>query len=380
VAIPINAGMTAQQAIDRLVAVDGKVDQVTGKALSANDYTDLEKARLASTVDTVAGRSGDVTLAKGDVGLGNVDNTTDLGKPISTAQQTALDGKIDDGQVLTNVPAGAVFTDTVYSKPLAEPISYITALQSALDAKVDDTEKGSANGIATLDSGGLVPSTQLPAYVDDVLEFANLAGFPASGATGKIYVALDTNKTYRWSGSAYIYITSGAVDSVNGNTGVVTLVKADVGLGSVDNTTDVAKPVSTAQQTALDLKLANVVEDTTPQLGGELNAGAHSIGFVQQTATGDGATTVDWKLGNKMKFTFGAFDETFTFTAPSNPCNLLMVIIQDATGGRNAVWPASVKWLGTQPAWTVGGISKGIVVSFYFDGTTYWGQGTPWEV
>ena len=87
-----------------------------------------------------------------------------------------------------------------------------------------------------------------------MIEGANLAAFPATGTTGKIYVALDTNKTYRWSGSAYIYITSGAVDSVAGKTGVVTLVKADVELGNVDNTADASKPVSTAQQAALDLK------------------------------------------------------------------------------------------------------------------------------
>lgn len=95
--------------------------------------------------------------------------------------------------------------------------------------------KGVANGYAGLDATGKVPAGQLPSYVDDVLEFANLAGFPITGETGKIYIAVDTNKTYRWSGSTYIYITSGAVDSVAGKTGVVTLVKGDVGLGSVDN-------------------------------------------------------------------------------------------------------------------------------------------------
>ena len=67
--------------------------------------------------------------------------------------------------------------------------------------------KGIANGYASLDGGGLVPSTQLPSYVDDVLEFANLAALPATGETGKIYVALDTNKIYRWSGSAYIEVS-----------------------------------------------------------------------------------------------------------------------------------------------------------------------------
>jgi hypothetical protein len=55
--------------------------------------------------------------------------------------------------------------------------------------------------------GGKVPSSQLPAFVDDVLEFANLASFPVTGETGKIYIALDTNLTYRWSGSIYVEIS-----------------------------------------------------------------------------------------------------------------------------------------------------------------------------
>lgn len=119
---------------------------------------------------------------------------------------------------------------------------------------IPSSEKGAPNGVAVLGPDSKVLAIHLPSYVDDVLEFDDLASFPASGETGKIYVALDTNKTYRWSGSTYIYITSGAVDSVAGKTGVVTLVKADVGLGNVDNTSDANKPISTATQTALDLK------------------------------------------------------------------------------------------------------------------------------
>lgn len=65
---------------------------------------------------------------------------------------------------------------------------------------------GVPSGIAGLDAGGKVPSAQLPSYVDDVLEFANLAALPATGETGKIYVALDTSKTYRWSGSVYVAV------------------------------------------------------------------------------------------------------------------------------------------------------------------------------
>lgn len=90
------------------------------------------------------------------------------------------------------------------------------------------SEKGIANGVATLDSGGKVPSAQLPSFVDDVLEFANLASFPVTGETAKIYVALDTNKTYRWSGSAYVEISSSDVNSVNGQTGNVVLDADDI--------------------------------------------------------------------------------------------------------------------------------------------------------
>lgn len=66
---------------------------------------------------------------------------------------------------------------------------------------------GSANGVAELDSSGLVPSSQLPSFVDDVLEYADYALLPASGSSGKIYVTLDDNITYRWSGSAYVEIS-----------------------------------------------------------------------------------------------------------------------------------------------------------------------------
>lgn len=75
------------------------------------------------------------------------------------------------------------------------------------DAQVKRSEMGSANGVATLNESGTVPSSQLPSYVDDVLEYDNKSAFPTSGEAGKIYVAKDTNLTYRWSGSAYVEIS-----------------------------------------------------------------------------------------------------------------------------------------------------------------------------
>jgi hypothetical protein len=76
--------------------------------------------------------------------------------------------------------------------------------------------KGVANGYCPLDATTKVAAVYLPAYVDDVQEFANLAAFPATGTAGIIYVALDTNKTYRWSGSVYVEISPspGSTDAV----------------------------------------------------------------------------------------------------------------------------------------------------------------------
>jgi hypothetical protein len=89
-------------------------------------------------------------------------------------------------------------------------------LNAGLTGKEDKVNKGIASGYAPLDAGSKVPAAFLPAYVDDVVEFADLAAFPAPGTAGLIYVALDTNKIYRWSGSTYVEISPspGSTDAV----------------------------------------------------------------------------------------------------------------------------------------------------------------------
>ena len=75
-------------------------------------------------------------------------------------------------------------------------------------SKIPTSQKGVANGVAELDANGKVPSSQLPSYVDDVVEYDSLSDFPLTGETGKIYIARDTDKTYRWGGSAYTEISA----------------------------------------------------------------------------------------------------------------------------------------------------------------------------
>ena len=88
-----------------------------------------------------------------------------------------------------------------------------------------DTFKSVAGGYASLDGSGKVPASELPSYVDDVVEVANYAALPGTGETGKIYVTLDTNKCYRWSGSVYVQVAQG-VDTLTttGTSGAATLV------------------------------------------------------------------------------------------------------------------------------------------------------------
>lgn len=80
-----------------------------------------------------------------------------------------------------------------------------TTITNSLNAFI--STKGQPGGLAELDSTGKVPAAQLPSYVDDVLEFSTKAQFPQTGETGKIYVAKDTNLTYRWTGTQYLEIS-----------------------------------------------------------------------------------------------------------------------------------------------------------------------------
>ena len=112
-----------------------------------------------------------------------------------------------------------------------------TKTEDLKNSKLDASLKGVANGVAELDANGKVLTSQLPSFVDDVIEAENFAALPNEGETGKIYVTLDDNKTYRWSGSAYVEISAslalGETDS--------TAYRGDRGKVAYDHATDANK-------------------------------------------------------------------------------------------------------------------------------------------
>ena len=155
-------------------------------------------------------------------------------------------------------------------------------IYAKLDLKLNTSLKGAANGLAELDGAGKVPSSQLPSYVDDVLEYANLAAFPATGETGKIYVAIDTGKTYRWSGSTYTEISSGTYYTFTGGTNKFTVTPSDGSPQDVTVTPSIALVTTSANglmRSSDRIKLENMAMVTlgTCDTAGDVAAKAITI-------------------------------------------------------------------------------------------------------
>jgi hypothetical protein len=262
------SNFASQTANTVLVAPNGSAGVPTFRTLVAADIPTLNQNTTGSAATLTTGRTialtGDVTYTSGSFnGSANVTGTATLANSGATAgtygnatniPQIAVDAKgriTSVSNVAVSIPSGSLtFTGDVTgtgSTGSSTALTLASVGTAGTYTKVTTDAKGrvtsgttlSATDIPNLDASkitsGTIDAARLPSYVDDVVEAANLAAFPGTGETGKIYVALDTNKTYRWSGSAYVYITSGAVDSVAGKTGVVTLDAYDVGLGDVEN-------------------------------------------------------------------------------------------------------------------------------------------------
>lgn len=205
------------------------------------DITDLDKYTQSEVNTLLAGKS--------DTGHTHVEaDITDLDKYTTTQVDGFLATKSDVGH--THVEADITDLDK-YTQ---------TEVDNALALKLNTSLKGAPNGLAELDGDGKVPAGQLPSYVDDVLEYADLASFPATGTSGKIYVAQDTGKTYRWGVTQYVEIAANEVNSVNGKTGNITLAGSDLAIEAEDVDINAAafSGVLTTDDTRLDTALATI--------------------------------------------------------------------------------------------------------------------------
>lgn len=160
--------------------------------------------------------SGNITISSGgqvtvDSALSSTSTNPVQNKVITSALNDKQDTISDLATIRSGAALGATalqsYTETDPTVPAWAKASSKPSYTASEVGAIASSLKGAANGIAELDSSGLVPSSQLPSYVDDVLEYNSKSAFPSTGETGKIYVDKATNLTYRWGGSAYVEIS-----------------------------------------------------------------------------------------------------------------------------------------------------------------------------
>ena len=213
---------------DKLIAGSNIQIAEDGKTISATDTTYVDATTSTSGLMSAT----DKTKLDG-VATGAQANTIETVKVNSSAltpdNNKAIDIKVPT--VLSDLADDIGFVDKSNFENEIENVRAEIAL------KLDASLKGAANGVAELDANGKVLTSQLPSFVDDVIEAENFAVLPNEGETGKIYVTLDNNKTYRWSGSAYVEISAslalGETDS--------TAYRGDRGKVAYDHATDANK-------------------------------------------------------------------------------------------------------------------------------------------
>ena len=220
-----------------------EIEQISARnninAQVAGSYAASEHTHVADEITDLADWAKEDTkpsYTAEEVGLGNVGNF----KAVSTVEDQELTDT-EKSNARTNIGLGTASTKDVASSGDASTSQVVmgndTRLSDARKASdvydwakaatkpsytsdevgaLSSTLKGAANGVAELDSTGKVPASQLPAYVDDVVEgYLNNSKFykessyttEITGETGKIYIDLSTSKTYRWSGSAFVVIS-----------------------------------------------------------------------------------------------------------------------------------------------------------------------------
>lgn len=269
--------------------VDNTADVDKPVSLAVQLALDL-KADAASLLAHATNINNPHQATKAQVGLGNVDNTSDMDKPISTAMDAALIGLDEEISILRETKEDSLPTlnattthflrgdktwidfavtvrdtaltglSTATNRVVEATDSFLTSIgllqkqvsdnKTTADAHIARTdnphgvtkvqiELGNVDNTSDLNKpistatqnalnlkadlvNGLVPTSQLPSYVDDVLEYADLAAFPVTGESGKIYIAKnggipsDPSRQYRWSGTQYVenFASPGTTDNV----------------------------------------------------------------------------------------------------------------------------------------------------------------------
>lgn len=265
-------------------------DAIDGKADSSHTHTIANVTNLQATLDAKASSSHTHSAA-----------TTSTAGFMSASDKSKLDG----------IASGA----NAYTLPVATS-SAIGGVKSGTDITVDtsgnvsvndNSHQHSADTIASVNASaivGTIPSSNLPSYVDDVLEYSGTSNFPTTGETGKIYVDTSTNKIYRWGGTSYVVIS----DTIALGETSSTAYRGDRGKTAYDHSQTTGNPHGTTianisgLQSALDAK-----SDTshTHSYAGSSSAGGSATSAVRlDTSAGSATQPVYFADGKPVKTTY----------------------------------------------------------------------------
>jgi hypothetical protein len=323
-------------------ATQTALDAKLASATAATTYAPLASPTFTGTVSGVT---------KTHVGLGNVDNTSDASKPVSTATQTALDAKLASATAATTYET---ITNVALKAPLASPAltgvptaptaaAATNTTQVATTAFVRGEVTALINGAsAALDTLGELASA-LTADEATAQTLATLVGTKAPLAS-PTFTGTVSGITKSMVGLANVDNTADASKPVSTAqqtaldlkanlasptfTGTVAgITKTMVGLGSVDNTADTAKPVSTAQQTALDLKAPLA----SPTFTGTVTVASAGVAFTDGTQSKEGTPSRTPIIQKTASYTLSALTERDSMIEVSNASATTITIPTNAT-------------------------------------------------
>ena len=255
----------------------GNVGNFKAVSTVANqDLTSTEKSNARTNIgagtSSFSGSYNDLTN-KPTLGTAAAKNVPLSGDAASTEVVMGNDSRLTDARNAADVSAWA----KAANKP-SYTASEVGAISSSL--------KGAADGVAELDENGHVKTSQLPSYVDDVLEYNSQSAFPATGEAGKIYVAKDTNKTYRWSGSDYVEISASLA---LGNTSS-TAFWGDKGQTAYDHSQAAHAPSNAEANVLESVKVNGTALTITNKAVNIPIAGASTLGVVKSASSTNNVT------------------------------------------------------------------------------------------
>ena len=337
-------------------ALDDKLD--VGAKIPAADVTGLgaviNAAIATNGVTSVNGQQGAVTITKAGIGLGNVANLAPADMPLSTAATAALALKLDASTVGVSVASLAlpVWDDLTIAYQQSDSTTW------GLDADANPSVAGNwtlmgstaVDGVSAFNGRTGVVMPQAGDYTAAQVG-ADAAGVAASSMATHL-AAADPHPQYATAAES---AAAAPVQSVNGMTGSVTITKASIGLGNVDNISDASKPVSTLQQAAIDGK----VDKNQARFDGRIHEKLNPLGSVA------GSASINMANGSYVTATAtGACTWTFSGTLAGYATAFTLQLENGGLGAQG--FPATP--MGTAPTLQSAGVD---VLVFVHDGSTW---------